>query len=327
MLSCCNIGARPVYYNLTLSFRLFLNPIQTQFADLKEKGLLLSRCTIPKQKGMRDAHKFAVVLLTSLILFACNSAAPVADIPTMATEPPATLEPSTTPEPSLTATEAALQLEVVDSYQWDYSASGDPNFATTYIAARVRNPYDFAVDIHGLATVLLLDSAGETALRTEGATTFEGSFLGLEQIMPGETIGILFCACYGSRTVEWETWKLDFDLREIEPIPVSRDVDINVDGFVFSNQFGIADAVHGTLRYTGDQPLRGIWVRYFVYDEAGKFVSAGALALLGDRIQGGYANINTGDTFDLLQGIIVDQSLSDQNLRVEVTAIGIIADQ
>lgn len=181
------------------------------------------------------------------------------------------------------------------------------------------------MDIIGLPTALLFNSAGESVLRTERVIVYDGD-LGLEQVLPGESIGIVICACYGSTTVEFETWKLDFDLKETSPIPVSTEFNVSLDGFEFSNQFGIADAIHGTLRYTGDQPLRGIFVRIFLRDAEGKLVAVGGLTLLGDRIQGGYANIQPGATFDLSQGVFVDAALKGQNLTPEVTVVGIIAE-
>jgi hypothetical protein len=272
---------------------------------------------------------FAFFSLLLLVASACSAPAaePTSTQTLEAATSAATLGPSVTPEPTQTPTEATLQLEVVESYQWQqYYTDGITPFAQ-YIAAIVRNPFDFAVDITGLPTALLFDSTGESVLRTEGAIVFDGNVLGLDQILPGESIGIVICACHGRTTVEFETWQLDFDLKEITPIPVSTDFDVSLDGFEFSNQFGIADAIHGTLRYTGDQPLRGIIVKIFLRDADGKLVAVGALPLLGDRIQGGYANIQPGDTFDLSQGVFVDAALKGQTLIPEVSAIGIVAEQ
>lgn len=274
------------------------------------------------------SRDFAVFFsLLALIASACSappsptSTQAIAEIATS----PATSEPSATPEPTLAPTEASMQLEVVESYQWQsYYQDGTP--ASQYIAAIVRNPFDFAVDITGLPTALLFDSAGEKVLRTEGVTVYDGNSVGLEQILPGESIGIVICACYGTTTVEFETWQLDFDLKEITPIPVSTDFDVSLDGFKFAEQFGIADTTQGTLRYTGDQPLRGIFVRAFLRDAEGKFVAVGALSLLGDRIQGGYANIEPGATFDLTALVFVDPALKGQNLTPEVSVIGIVAE-
>ena len=273
------------------------------------------------------SRNFAVFFsLLVLIVSACS--APAEPTPTQAiaetATSAATLEPSATPEAEQTPTTAPLQLEVVESYQYQaYYTNGDP--IAQYIDAVVRNPFDFAVDITGLPTALLFNSAGESVLRTQGVIIYEGSFIGLEQIMPGESIGIAICACNGRTTVEFETWQLDFDIQEIAPIRVSTDFDISLDGFAFADQFGEA-SIHGALRYTGDQPLRGIIVRIFLRDADGKFVAAGQLALRGDRIQGGYANIEPGATFDLFHGVSVDAALKGQNLIPEVSAIGIIAE-
>ncbi len=275
-------------------------------------------------------HYFVGILSLLLVMSACSTPDTLEPTPTQVLEATATsaatLEPSATPEPTQMPTTASLQLEVVESYQWQsYYQDGTP-FAQ-FIAAVVRNPYNFTVDITGLPTALLFNIAGESVLRTEGVTAYDGD-LGLEQILPGESIGIVVCACLGSTTVEFETWKLDFDLKEITPIPVSTEFDVTLEGFEFSDQEGIADAIHGTLRYTGDQPLRGIFVRIFLRDADGKFVAVGGLTLLGDRIQGGYANIQPGvATFDISQGVFVDDALKGENLFPEVTVIGIIAEQ
>ncbi len=53
--------------------------------------------------------------------------------------------------------------------------------------ALVRNPYQFPVEVVGTPAARLFNGAGEFVYRSRGADILEGSLMGIDQILPGET--------------------------------------------------------------------------------------------------------------------------------------------
>jgi hypothetical protein len=168
--------------------------------------------------------------------------------------------------------------------------------------------------------------AGESVYRSRGADVLDGSLMGLGRILPGETIGIYFCACGTVASVvvpPWESFQLDVDLRQATPETVSTDFRLTPANVFQGESFGVAF----TGVYTGAQPLRGIAVRMTVRDPDGNYLGSGEVGILGDPTTGGYESIQPGDSFDYTVSIFLDPTWEDQALDYELLAVGPLAEQ
>jgi hypothetical protein len=281
---------------------------------------------------IRKARALVLVLVAGVLPAACGGPAQ-APVVTEATHAPTktgtapaieTPKPSDTPEPTSTPTEDALQLEVVEWHRWADPEQGVyQGWGSVY--ALVRNPYGFPVEVVGTPTATLLNGAGEFVYRSRAADVLDGSLMGIGQILPGETAGMYFCACgtVGSVVVpEWESFELDLDLREAQPVVVSKDFQLTPHN-VFQGEF-FSVAFTGT--YAGDQPLGAIAVRMTVRDLNGNYIGSGEVGILGDRIPGGQESIQPGDRFDYTVSVLLDPSFEREALDYELFAVGSLAE-
>jgi hypothetical protein len=243
----------------------------------------------------------------------------VATVP--ATQTP---EPSDAPEPTPSPTEPGLQLEVLEWHRWEHPEQElYRGWGSVY--ALVRNPYGFPVDVIGTPKVKILDGTGKTVYTSLAADVLDGSLMGIGQILPGETIGVYFCVCGTAASVaipQWESFQLDFDLREAEPVAVSTDFQLRPYRVFQEESFSVAF----TGTYMGHQPLRGIAVRMTVRDPNGNYVGSGEVGILGDPTAGGYESIQPGDPFDYTVSVLLDPALESAALDYELYAVGSLAE-
>jgi hypothetical protein len=282
----------------------------------------------------RKARALVLVLVAGVLPGACGgpAQAPVVTEATHAptktgTAPPSeTPKPSDTPEPTATATEPALQLEVLEWHRWPDAR--EPNMGWGYVNALVRNPYDFPVEVTGSPTARLLDEAGAFVIRSLGADVLDGSLMGIGQIRPGEAVGLYFCACgtVGSMVVpEWESFELDFDLREAQPVEVTTDFQLAPHRIFVQEAYNFFSVAFNG-RYTGSEPLRAIAVRMTVRGPNGEYLGSGEVGILGDRTTSGFDRILPGDIFDYTVSVPMEPSLLSEALDYELFAVGSLAE-
>lgn len=269
------------------------------------------------------------VIVLALFLAACTSA-PAASTSAVAssntaaplnTEAAATSVPTEPLVPTLTPTAEGLSLEVLEYYRWT-DDNGNPlvNFL-------VRNPYDFPVKVYD-PRVRLLDSTGEIVHRS-GDVFFNFALdIGWGRILPGETIAGQICVCLGGGVMEipdWETFEFVLDIEETEPVAYTTDLEINLGKLIYND--GNSFHAIGTLRNTSDQPLRLAFARLIVRTADGRFVGFGIAGVKGDFFDGRYADIEPGDSFDITVPVYLDSALAGESFVVDVSAIGMVANE
>ena len=275
------------------------------------------------------------VSLIGLVFASCGSPDAIGFPPAVSTSqhgagPAATL----TSTAETTPTENPFELEILEWHRWAEPLDEyDVERGWSYVYTLVRNPHEFAVEVVGTPTARLFNGAGEFVYRSRGADILDGSLMGIGQILPGETIGIYFCACGTAGSVavpEWESFALDFDPRETEAVTLSTDFQVSP---INVNQADYFSVIY-TLTYSGQQPLRAVAVRLTVSDQEGSYLGSGEVGILGRRSADGYDPIQPGTTFDFsgmnedppAVSVLLDPAYKDAPLTYEIYAVGSLAE-
>ena len=242
---------------------------------------------------MKNARGFAIVLLLmSLVQFACGLSTATEDAPPIATntsaepsaapsvepnarpsaEPsaePATALPTARPVASPLPTSAPLELEIVQSQAWS-DRQGNAR-----VNVLLRNPYDFPVAFSSGARATLLNSAGEF-MRDGGLYFLDGISGGNGFLLPGETVAANACFTCDEALLTEEWASIEF-VTSIEDATGMWDYSTEVEASVADVSFD-GDSpifwVTGTVKNNSAVLLSRISVRVFVFDQDGKLVGA-----------------------------------------------------
>jgi hypothetical protein len=264
-----------------------------------------------------------VIFLSLLFLSACSPApAPAEPAPTSGAATVIIAEaPPETEQPAATATTAAAQLEIVESFSWI------DQLGIYRVEILARNPFDYPVHIT-FEQAILHDSSGGT-LATANFYLGDGMVMGgLGVILPGETIPASACfTCMGDNEDIFQslgdTWAdtLTFVLKveQADPVAYSTDFDVTVSSFssIGNNVY----TMDGTVENTGDQSIRSAFVRVLLYDADGNYVGWGEASVFGNfnNDTGEFAKIEPGTK---LQFTAFLSSSVTSDLEYEITVIG-----
>jgi hypothetical protein len=221
-----------------------------------------------------------MLVLVSLIVFACSPAAPTESVPPVETpvsqaspdpgveRATSTAVSATVVAPSVTPT-PQVQLEVVQSQTW---TDRDGHLRVNVL---VRNPYEFPVAPAFRGRASLLDSTGEF-IRDQPLYFLDGISGGNGFVLPGETVAANACfTCEREPlTEDWSSVAFRLNVEDASTLwSYFADVEASVGTVSFNGDSPIFD-VSGTVKNNTSEMLNRISARVFVFDGEGNLVGA-----------------------------------------------------